>query len=121
MESSYSFIVDVGVGKAIENWLFNENYKVISIRDLNPEMQDEVIIELAVKEDAIIITMDKDFGELIYKENKTHKGILLLRLEDAVAEEKLAVLQNIFPIRLNNIKNNFAVFQNGILRIRQAK
>lgn len=121
MERSYSFIVDVGVGKAIENWLFNENYKVISIRDLNPEMQDEVIIELAVKEDAIIITMDKDFGELIYKENKNHKGILLLRLEDAVAEEKLAVIQNIFPIRLNKIKNNFAVFQNGILRIRQAE
>jgi predicted nuclease of predicted toxin-antitoxin system len=29
--------------------------------------------------DAIIITMDKDFGELVFREKNTHKGILLLR------------------------------------------
>lgn len=29
--------------------------------------------------------MDKDFGELIYKQFSFHHGILLLRLEDAVA------------------------------------
>ena len=116
---NHKFVVDVGVGRIIEGWLVQQNFSVISIRFINPEMPDTAIIELAEKEDAIIISMDKDFGELIFKNKIQHKGILLLRLEDAVAEEKLAVIQNIFPEHLLNIKNKFAVYQNGKLRTRK--
>jgi len=94
------------------------NLKVIAIRDINPEMEDLHIIELAVKENAFIISMDKDFGELVFKNKLSHKGILLLRLEDAVAEEKLAAIQNIIPQYVDEIKGKFAVYQNGKLRIR---
>ena len=52
------------------------------------------------------------------KNKLAHKGILLLRLEDAVAEEKLAAIQNIIPRYLNELKDKFAVYQNGKLRIR---
>lgn len=110
-------IVDVGVGKVIEEWL-SLYYKIISIRKLNPEMPDLDILKLANKEKALIITMDKDFGELVFKQFSFHHGILLLRLEDAVAEEKLSVIQNIFQNSYSQIKNNFAVYQNGKLRTR---
>ena len=115
----HKFIVDVGVGRIIENWLVQQNFSVIAVQILNPEMADTDIIELANREDAIIISMDKDFGELIFKNIIPHKGVLLLRLDDAVAEEKLAVVQNIFPEHLPDIKNKFAVYQNGKLRIRK--
>lgn len=118
MKSDTSFIVDAGVGKSVEEWLTNEGYNVISIRLLNAEMEDEQIISLALSENAIIITMDKDFGELVYKENKQHSGILLLRLDDAVAREKLAVIQSLLPSHLNSIKNYFTVYHNGKLRTR---
>ena len=118
MQNNFCFVVDVGVGITIENWLTVQGYKVIPVRIINPEMGDGEIISLAVNEDAIIITMDKDFGELVHKENREHNGILLLRLDDAVSEEKLAVIQNIFPIYLEDIYKCFAVFQNGKLRIR---
>lgn len=62
--------------------------------------------------------MDKDFGELVFKQLSFHYGILLLRLEDALAEEKLSVIQNIFPNNYSQLKNNFSVYQNGKLRIR---
>jgi predicted nuclease of predicted toxin-antitoxin system len=117
--NEYKFVIDVGVGRIIETWLAEQNFSVFAIRSLNPEMADTEIIEFADREDAIIISMDKDFGELIFKNKIQHKGILLLRLEDAVAEEKLAVIQNIFPEHLSDIKNKFAVYQNGKLRIRE--
>lgn len=108
----------MGVGRIIEEWLANQGFNIIAITNTNPEMADYEIIELANQEDAIIITMDKDFGELIFKDQSSHKGILLLRLEDAVAEEKLSAIQNIFPVRASQLKNNFCVYQNGRLRIR---
>jgi predicted nuclease of predicted toxin-antitoxin system len=118
MNTKTSFIVDIGVGKSIEHWLTEQGYRVISIRSLNPEMTDKEIITLAISEAAIVITMDKDFGELVYKENKQHSGILLLRLEDAVAQEKLAVIQSLFPSQTETVKKYFAVYQNGKLRVR---
>ena len=81
-------------------------------------MNDSAIVKMGNEENAIIITMDKDFGELVFKKQIPHRGILLLRLENAVAEEKLAVIQNIIPAHLSEIKNHFAVYQNGNLRIR---
>jgi predicted nuclease of predicted toxin-antitoxin system len=81
-------------------------------------MPDLEILNLSNREEALIITMDKDFGELVYKQFSFHHGILLLRLEDAVAEEKLSVIQNIFLSNFSKIRNNFCVYQNGKLRIR---
>lgn len=116
--SIQKFIVDVGVGKIIEEWLKEEGYEVIVVRTINAAMEDMEIINIANEEDAVIITMDKDFGELVFKNKLYNKGILLLRLEDAVAEEKLAAIQNILPKYLDEIKGKFSVYQNGKLRIR---
>jgi predicted nuclease of predicted toxin-antitoxin system len=116
--SNLKFIVDVGVGRSIEEWLLAQNFLVLAISSINPEMEDYQIIKLAIKEEGIIITMNKDFGELVFKNNNSHKGILLLRLDDAVSEEKLAVIQNIIPEHLEHLKNNFSVYQNGKLRTR---
>lgn len=112
------FVIDVGVGRTIEDWLISNNFLVVSITTLNPEMEDKAILELANEEEAIIITMDKDFGELVFKNLLPHKGILLLRLEDAISAEKLAVIQNLIPDQILKIKENFSVYQNGKLRIR---
>ncbi len=117
-ESSDKIVVDIGVGKIIEEWLSIQKFKIISIRKINSQMPDLEILKLANEEKALIITMDKDFGELVYKEFSLHYGILLLRLEDAVAEEKLSVIRNIFQNSYSQIKNNFSVYQNGKLRIR---
>ena len=117
--NTIKFIIDAGVGRSIEEWLISQNFMVLSIVSINPEMEDVNIVKLAGREDAIIITMDKDFGELVFKQKLLHKGILLLRLEDAISSEKLAVIQTIIPYHLEEIKNNFSVYQNGKLRIRK--
>jgi len=65
-------MVDVGVGKNIEAWLQSEGFDTVAIRDLDPRMSDVDALELAFSEDRIIVTMDKDFGELAYhrKQNR---------------------------------------------------
>lgn len=120
MITSYpaKFVIDVGVGRTIEEWLITNNFIVFSISSLNPEMEDVHILDLGNKEDAIIITMDKDFGELVFKNLLPHKGVLLLRLEDAISSEKLAVIETLIPHQILKIKNKFSVYQNGKFRIR---
>ncbi len=82
------FLVDVGVGKKVEEYLLEKGYDTKAVRSLDQRMPDQEIVRLAASEKRIVITMDKDFGVLIYHSGMDHCGILLLRLEDATGMEK---------------------------------
>ncbi len=113
------FLVDVGVGKRVETWLGKNGYDVKAVRDLNPSMEDEEILTIAVSEGRMVITMDKGFGELVYHSGLAHAGVLLLRLEDAKADEKAKVMESILKQYSDKLANHFCVFQGGKLRIRR--
>jgi len=59
-------------------------------------MPDLNILTLAVREERMVVTMDKDFGKLVYRSRQPHTGVLLLRLEAARSDEKVAVVEEIF-------------------------
>lgn len=112
------FLVDVGVGKIAEAELRRSDYDVKSVRDLDPRMRDIDILHLAAEEQRIVITMDKDFGELVYREGLSHAGVMLFRMEDATGLEKASVLVNLLAQHADKIQGRFCVYQNGRLRVR---
>lgn len=112
------FLVDMGVGKIAEAQLIHDGYDVVSVRDLDPRMTDGDILQLAASEQRIVITMDKDFGELVYREGLSHVGIVLFRMEEATGQEKAAVLHTLLAHYADKIQGHFCVYQNGRLRIR---
>jgi predicted nuclease of predicted toxin-antitoxin system len=113
------FLVDVGVGEKVEEYLLEKRYDTKSVRSLDQKMPDQEIIRLAALEKRIVITMDKDFGELVYHSGMDHCGILLLRLEDATGLEKQQVVAKILAKYADNMKNNFCVYQNKKFRFRK--
>ena len=117
--TNLKFLVDVGVGKKVEEFLYNLNYDTRAIREINPRMTDDKIIDIAAKENRMIITMDKDFGELVYNSGLTHSGVLLLRTENCSSEEKVKILSEILTNYSDKIKDKFCVFQKDKLRIRK--
>lgn len=112
------FITDLGVGRKVENFLKSTGYDVTSVRDINPQMTDFSILELAVSERRIVVTMDKDFGELVYNSGYKHHGILLLRLENMNGKEKTEIVQFIIQKYSVELRNKFCVYQKGKFRIR---
>jgi predicted nuclease of predicted toxin-antitoxin system len=113
------FLVDVGVGKKVEEYLLEKGYDIKAVRSLDQRMPDQEIVRLAASENRMVITMDKDFGELIYHSGMDHCGILLLRLEDATGVEKQQVIAEILAKFSDKMKDNFCVFQNKKFRIRK--
>ncbi|MFH1098263.1 MAG: DUF5615 family PIN-like protein [Candidatus Desantisbacteria bacterium] len=73
------FLVDIGVSKKVEEWLLENGYNMKAVRDMNPRMEDNEILKIAVSENRMVITMDKDFGELVYNSGLAHSGVLLLK------------------------------------------
>ena len=113
------FLVDVGVGRQVEHYLQTQGYDIKTVRAIDNKMLDTEIIRLAVKENRMIITMDKDFGELVYHCGMDHCGVLLLRLEEATSAEKVQVVDDILANYSTQIYHCFCVFQNDKLRIKR--
>ncbi len=115
------FLVDVGVGKKVEDFLYKSGYDILSVRKLNPRMNDSEIIGIAAKDNRIVITMDKDFGELVYNSGLIHKGILLLRTENCSGDKKAKILSEILINYSSELEENFCVFSKDRLRIRRKR
>jgi predicted nuclease of predicted toxin-antitoxin system len=113
------FLIDVGVGKKVEEWFRENKYDVKCVRDINIRAKDADILRLAALENRMIITMDKDFGELVYNSGMLHSGVLILRLDDAKGEDKVDIVKRIVTGFSEKIENKFCVFQDGKLRIRE--
>jgi predicted nuclease of predicted toxin-antitoxin system len=113
-------LVDVGVSEKVESYLQKRGYDVKAVRSIGPRMKDSEIIKIAIAENRMLITMDKDFGELVYHCGQKHSGVLLLRMEDARGEEKKQAVSQILSEYGPAIKGAFCVYKDGRLRIRKS-
>ena len=89
------FIVDECTGPTVAKWLTMEGHDVVSVSPDRKGITDKEILKIAVKETRILITNDKDFGELIFKQKLPHCGVIFLRLIDETAKNKIIVLKNL--------------------------
>ena len=60
------FLVDECTGPSIAQWLRRLHHDVFSVYDEARGLDDERIVEKASNENYILITNDKDFGELVF-------------------------------------------------------
>ena len=81
--------------------LRNEGYDVAAVCEDFPSIKDEAVILFASTENRIIITFDRDYGELIFKHNLKHSaGIIYLRIGNFQPEEPAGLLLNLFETDL---------------------
>ena len=111
------FLVDECTGPRVAHWLSKHKHDVFSVYEEAKGSDDNWIIRKANEENRIIITGDKDFGELVFRKEKPHKGIILLRLENQRAENKIKKIDNLLEQYSDKIKNNFIVVTENSIRI----
>ena len=69
-----NFLVDRCAGRRLTQWLQEQGHDALDARELGPDPGDRLLLERAVSENRILITMDKDFGELIHLHGRPHTG-----------------------------------------------
>lgn len=101
--------------KTIES-LRKRGVDVLSIKNYGFGLKDEEVIKIAAKEHRILITLDKDFGELVFRKAKKCKGIILLRIPPKSAEY---LKEAVFKLLKRDIEfeNSFVVVSLDKVRI----
>ena len=103
------FLVDECTGSKVAQWLRDENHEVFSVFDEARGMLDDDILAKAFAENWILITNDKDFGEMVFRERRRHHGVIFLRLDDERAANKIEVLRQLLENYAEKLPEEFVV------------
>ncbi|MEK6690907.1 MAG: DUF5615 family PIN-like protein [Nitrospirota bacterium] len=113
------------------DFLANENFPLVSIKLLRdaghtvasviediPGAKDQDVLKRAHEEKRIVLTFDRDYGELIYK----HKllapdGVVYFRFDPSTPEEPAKILLGIIKRTKTSLSGKFTVVERG--RVRQ--
>jgi predicted nuclease of predicted toxin-antitoxin system len=111
------FLVDECTGPTVAESLRAKGHSVFSVYEEARGLSDDEIIEKAFDENWIIITNDKDFGEKIFRKHQPNHGIILLRLEDERAQNKIAILEKVLSLYPDRITDHYMVVSERKVRI----
>lgn len=113
------FVCDEGVDRAIVRRLRAEQHDVIYIAELSPSVDDEEVLRQANAHGAVLVTLDKDFGELVFRLGKLTTGILLVRAPELATEERAALVAGVAREHGPELPGAFSVVTPTKLRIRK--
>jgi len=113
------FLADEGVDKPIVDQLRISGFDVHYVLETHQGSDDDTVLQLANDENRILLTQDKDFGELVYRLQKVHQGIILIRLGTTPALEKARLVDFVLREYGEKLFEAFTVIQANAVRIRK--
>lgn len=111
-------VADESVDSGIIQKLRQQGINVISISEEFSGIKDSDVLRIAADEQCLLITEDKDFGELTYRLKLLHSGILLIRLNDVKRNERIQLVVEIVEEHFDKLYNHFSVLNKTGLRIK---
>ena len=115
------FLLDVCVvSRVLHNTLVELGHDVLSARDGYANASDETLLALACREGRVLLTEDKDFGELVFALRQPHPCIV--RLDGLTAAEEAAAMRNLIEREGTAMREGAIIVVTGRrVRIRSAE
>ena len=113
-----NFVADEGVDWEVVRALRERQHTVVYVAELSPGQDDDAVLNHANESAAILITADKDFGELVFRQKRIHNGVVLLRLHGQSPQMKAETILAAVTDFGDQLTNSFSVILPGVVRIR---
>ncbi|MCC6790123.1 MAG: DUF5615 family PIN-like protein [Thermomicrobiales bacterium] len=112
-------MLDESADLPLQQVLIAAGHDVKSIaRDFTAAITDDEVLAIAVAEDRVVITNDRDFGELVYRRSLPHRGIILFRLGREDLSVKIAWLRLVVDLPESDLRS-FVVVTDRAIRVRR--
>ena len=94
-------------------------YDVASVTEDSPGIEDTEVLTRAAIEQRVILTFDRDYGELIYRlKLPSPTGVIYLRFRPHTPEEPATLLLNLLEIEGLQFEERFTVLERDQIRQR---
>lgn len=100
------------------NGLRSDGHDLLYVKEVSPGSDDETVLQMAADQQRILLTEDKDFGELVVRLKLPAYGIVLLRMNLADSSAKLARLRHLLLHQVHRLPGSFVVLDQKKIRLR---
>jgi len=114
-----NFLADENVDRQIVDRLRQDGHQVWYVAEMEPAISDDAVLELANREEALLLTADKDFGKLVFRQRRLAPGVVLIRLAGLSPMSKAEIVASAVHQHATELPHAFAVIAPGAVRIRR--
>lgn len=114
------FLLDENVEYRVAMFLTSAGHDVTAIAvDYPRSLADREVLRIATAEGRILVTADRDFGELIVRQRLPHAGVIYFRLGlGSTAEDKIGRLRSVLAAHAHEL-DQFLVVGPRSVRVRR--
>jgi predicted nuclease of predicted toxin-antitoxin system len=87
------WLADECVAAALVAFLRTGGHDVLYIAESAAGLNDSDVIALALRQKRLLLTEDKDFGDLVFRRERTVPGVVLMRVDFVNTQQKALRLQ----------------------------
>ena len=111
------FLADESCDFAVVQTLRAAGHDVLAVAEIAPRSDDQEVIALAARDERILLTEDKDFGQLVYADMRRTGGVVFIRFpahaRTALPKAVLAMINE----KGTQLARSFVVLRPGRVRI----
>ena len=115
------FLADESCDFGVVRALRAEGFDVVALTEITSHTIDSEVIAQAYREKRILLTEDKDFGQLVFASQADSAGVVLIRFP---GNARKALQESIVKLILeqgDEIQNAFVVVQPSHIRVSRSK
>ena len=112
-------VADENIDFLIVNALRESGHDVWYVAEETAGILDDEVLRKAAHESALLLTADKDFGDLVFRQGRATAGVLLLRLAGVAPDEKVRIVTHALQEYRDELPGAFSVLTRTVLRIRK--
>ena len=113
------FFCDESVDEPIAERLAKDGHEVNRAWKLMAGISDEAVLSAANESRSILVTMDKDFGEIVFRLHHIHRGVILIRLAGLSLEQKAQMVSAAIAEHGAEMAGAFTVITPHLVKIRK--
>jgi predicted nuclease of predicted toxin-antitoxin system len=112
------WLADECVAAYVVAKLRDDGHDVLYVAEVDPSAADDAVVARAMQERRLLLTEDKDFGELVFRWRQAVPGIVLLRIVSERREQKWLRLTAAIERYGEAMLGRYTVVEEGRLRSR---
>ena len=111
------FLADESCARPVIFALRQAGHDVLAIAEVAKGAVDEKVIERALSERRVLITEDRDFGELVYARGRQSAGVIFLKFHSRARRTKPAAVVEAVTKLGARLQDGFVVVEPGRVRL----
>ncbi len=111
-------LADENISRLLVDRLRQEGHQVQYIMEMARGSADLTVLEIANREGLLLVTDDKDFGELVFHQHLRASGVLLVRLATLSPSQEVEVVARVIREYGDKLLHAFTVIMPQGVRIR---